>query len=164
MTIKDSGNRRTFESGAVRDMAEGKGRCDLLPLHEFNTFHKNYNNGYPNYFLCYLSQFEEDGIESSLALAFEEMLKELDWNLWRAMLEVAIHFEEGAAKYGDNNWRKGIPANVYIDSCIRHYLKYKMGYDDERHDRAVLWNLVCCMWTCNNMPELNVYADSEVEK
>lgn len=29
--IKDSGNRREFDSGAVRDIAEGKGRCDLLP-------------------------------------------------------------------------------------------------------------------------------------
>lgn len=31
MTIKDSGTRRQFETGAVRDMQEGKGRCDLLP-------------------------------------------------------------------------------------------------------------------------------------
>ena len=30
--IKDSGNRREFETGAVRDIQEGKGRCDLLPL------------------------------------------------------------------------------------------------------------------------------------
>ena len=30
--ILDSGERRQFESGAVRDIAEGKGRCDLLPL------------------------------------------------------------------------------------------------------------------------------------
>ena len=29
--IQDSGERRAFQSGAVRDMAEGKGRCDLLP-------------------------------------------------------------------------------------------------------------------------------------
>lgn len=29
--IKDSGNRREFETGAVRDMQEGKGRMDLLP-------------------------------------------------------------------------------------------------------------------------------------
>ena len=29
--IKDSGNRRKFSSGAVRDIAEGKGRCDLMP-------------------------------------------------------------------------------------------------------------------------------------
>jgi hypothetical protein len=30
--IKDSGTRCEFESGAVRDVQEGKGRCDLLPL------------------------------------------------------------------------------------------------------------------------------------
>jgi hypothetical protein len=29
--IKDSGHRRSFDTGAVRDMAEGKGRMDLLP-------------------------------------------------------------------------------------------------------------------------------------
>ena len=29
--IKDSGDRTEFESGAVRDMHEGKGRMDLLP-------------------------------------------------------------------------------------------------------------------------------------
>lgn len=35
--IKDSGNRRVFNTGAVRDMAEGKGRYDLIPweaIHE----------------------------------------------------------------------------------------------------------------------------------
>ena len=30
--IKDSGDRTEFESGAVRDSAEGKGRCDLVPI------------------------------------------------------------------------------------------------------------------------------------
>ena len=30
--IKDSGDRLEYATGAVRDMAEGKGRCDLLPL------------------------------------------------------------------------------------------------------------------------------------
>lgn len=158
MTIKDSGNRRTFESGAVRDMAEGKGRCDLLVLKEFNKIHAAFC-GHPCYFLGYIDQFKEDGEPNALIRAFRQMLEELDWNLWQAMLEVAIHFEEGAKKYGDNNWQKGIPANVYIDSAIRHYCKFKIGMTDERHDRAVLWNLICCMWTCNNMPELNVYAE-----
>ena len=31
MKIKDSGERREFDTGAVRDMSEGKGRFDLLP-------------------------------------------------------------------------------------------------------------------------------------
>ena len=30
-TIKDSGNRTEFKTGAVRDMHEGKGRYDLIP-------------------------------------------------------------------------------------------------------------------------------------
>lgn len=35
--IKDSGHRRMFETGAVRDMVQGKGRYDLIPweaIHE----------------------------------------------------------------------------------------------------------------------------------
>lgn len=32
--IKDSGHRRTFKTGAVRDIQTGKGRCDLMPLHQ----------------------------------------------------------------------------------------------------------------------------------
>ena len=32
MSIKDSGQRTEFSTGAVRDMHEGKGRMDLLPL------------------------------------------------------------------------------------------------------------------------------------
>ena len=32
MEIKDSGNRREFETGAVRDMQQGKGRYDLVPM------------------------------------------------------------------------------------------------------------------------------------
>lgn len=27
--LKDSGERRQYETGAVRDIQEGKGRCDL---------------------------------------------------------------------------------------------------------------------------------------
>ena len=41
MAIVDSGARRQFESGAVRDIQEGKGRCDLLPLVEVSTLLKS---------------------------------------------------------------------------------------------------------------------------
>ena len=34
MEIKDSGSRREFSTGAHRDNAKGKGRCDLLPLRQ----------------------------------------------------------------------------------------------------------------------------------
>lgn len=62
------------------------------------------------------------------------------------LLEVAKHFEEGAKKYGENNWQKGIPPKCYIDSAVRHYLKWLRGDKDEPHDRAFVWNLMCCIW------------------
>ena len=32
MSLKDSGNRTNFESGAVREVLQDNGRCDLMPL------------------------------------------------------------------------------------------------------------------------------------
>ena len=61
-------------------------------------------------------------------------------------LEVAKHFEAGAIKYGENNWQKGLPVNCYIDSALRHYLKFCRGDVDEPHDRAFVWNVMCCIW------------------
>lgn len=45
MVIKDSGERRAFESGAVRDMSAGKGRMDLLPWAAIMEVAKHCENG-----------------------------------------------------------------------------------------------------------------------
>ena len=100
--IQDSGTRREFESGAVRDMAEGKGRCDLLPM-------------------C-------------------------------ALLRLARHYEQGAKKYADRNWEKGIPVSVMMDSAIRHILKYMDGWTDEDHLCAAAWNILGAMWMEEKQP------------
>lgn len=44
-TIKDSGDRTQFESGAVRDMHTGKGRYDLLPMCVIDRLAKHYEAG-----------------------------------------------------------------------------------------------------------------------
>jgi hypothetical protein len=44
-TIKDSGERTQFGSGAVRDMHEGKGRYDLLPMCVIDRLAKHYEAG-----------------------------------------------------------------------------------------------------------------------
>lgn len=92
-TIKDSGERTEFETGAVRDLRGGKGRFDLIP-----------------------------------------------WSVIRA---IAIHFEKGAVKYGDNNWRKGIPLSKFLDSAARHLGQLIEGQDDENHAVSAIWNLIC---------------------
>lgn len=47
--IKDSGTRREFESGALRDMAEGKGRFDLCPWAALMEISKHCENGAKKY-------------------------------------------------------------------------------------------------------------------
>ena len=147
--ILDSGNRRTFQTGAVRDIQEGKGRCDLLP--------PIYNMLRDDILFC-VNQFEDSGDPKYLLEAVLQFSTEFDNSVYTMLLEVSIHFEQGAQKYGENNWQKGIPVHCYIDSAIRHYLKYKRGDDDERHDRAFVWNVLCAIWTCKVMPELNEYG------
>jgi len=97
MALKDSGTRREFGTGAVRDAEEGKGRMDLLPF----------------FSIC----------------------------------ELAKHFEAGAKKYSDNNWREGVPLSSYYDSALRHLMKAGMGYTDEPHMTAALWNISCYIET-----------------
>ena len=47
--IKDSGDRTQFETGAVRDMHDGKGRMDLLPWAAIMEVSKHCENGAKKY-------------------------------------------------------------------------------------------------------------------
>lgn len=95
--VVDSGKRQEFETGAVRDTQEGKGRFDLLPYY--------------------------------------------------AITRLAQHFENGARKYTDDNWRKGIPLRRYLDSLMRHTFKFMAGMQDEDHLAAIMWNAACLLET-----------------
>lgn len=145
--IKDSGNRREFSSGAVRDMQEGKGRCDLMPLEVVANMYKRYDGETPPQYYI-LMNIKEFLITNETRCLYEVLnLFASNFKGYSTMfLEVAKHFEEGAKKYGENNWQKGIPPKCYIDSAVRHYLKWLRRDMDEPHDRAFVWNLMCCIW------------------
>jgi hypothetical protein len=64
-----------------------------------------------------------------------------------AIERLAKHFESGARKYSDNNWRRGIPLNRYLDSALRHLFKFMDGQHDEDHAIAAVWNLVALIET-----------------
>ena len=49
-----------------------------------------------------------------------------------------------------------MPVDRYLDSGVRHYLKTLRGDIDEPHYRGFVWNLLCAMWTADNLPELNI--------
>lgn len=48
-TIKDSGKRQEFPTGAVRDIQEGKGRFDLLPTRGMREVAKHFEAGAKKY-------------------------------------------------------------------------------------------------------------------
>ena len=93
--LKDSGERREFDTGAVRDMAEGKGNPVYFPP--------------------------------------------------MALLRLGQHYERGAKKYGGYNYLKGIPTQSFLDSAMRHLLKYLAGMDDEDHLAAAAFNILGAM-------------------
>lgn len=143
--IKDSGNRTEYESGAVRDHKVGVGRCDLMPLDVVAKYLTL--DGRENPVLMSIYQFKQTGDYERLFHALDEFNEQHWKNNKTMLLEVSKHFEEGALKYGENNWQKGIPESSYIDSAVRHYLKWLRGDNDEQHDRAFIWNIMCLIWT-----------------
>lgn len=174
--IKDSGNRTEFSSGAVRDIQKGKGRFDLVPMEimarETDSYiigniwlfseSRDVNHLY-NILVSTHEKTEVDFVEKRIEPMFPDK-----YTMW---LEVAKHFEEGAEKYGEHNWEKGLPIECYINSMTRHYLKWLRGDTDERHDRAFAWNVICCIWTLENsktepiQTELcNMHKDSKPNK
>lgn len=153
-TIKDSGHRREFETGAVSDIHDGKGRCDLMPLDVVSVLRGQ--------ILSNIYDYQVSGDPKHLHIALQKFIdKHMYQDITEALLEVSKHFEEGAKKYGEHNWQKGIPTHCHIDSAVRHYLKFMRGDKDERHDRAFMWRLLCCIWTCIHKPELNDYPKKE---
>ena len=102
-TIPDSGSRDSFETGAVRDIVEGKPRPSLLPPMVYKR--------------------------------------------------LALRATEGATKYSDHNWAKGIPFSRYVDAIQRHLWQYLEGDGTEDHLAAVMWNAGALMWTEDQVQE-----------
>ena len=149
--ILDSGERREFSSGAVRDIQEGKGRCDLLPLSVVCSMLEKQEH---SNILYHISRYMSTGCTSELYSSMYLFSQLKGWTIPTLLLEVSKHYEEGALKYGEYNWQKGIPLHCYIDSAVRHFLKYVDGRDDEPHDRAFIWNILGALWTQEHLPDM----------
>lgn len=158
--ILDSGDMRVYPSGAIRGDSDAdgqpKGRCDLMPLRVLASIWRAFDTAVEHIgvdkavVFDNIANFQDTGDTRHLELAIHHFVGYLDYPT--AFLEVAKHFEEGAKKYGENNWQKGLPVHRYIDSAVRHYLKWLRGDQDEPHDRAFVWNLICCIWEVDFSP------------
>ena len=162
-TIKDSGNRTEFATGAVRDIQQGKGRFDLMPLDIMSKvfaveFADDFEESSIADVLKSIADFKRTGNKRWLCIAIAQYSLAVNVDLPKLMLDVAKHFENGALKYGEHNWEKGIPISRYIDSALRHLMKDLAGETDEDHAAAFVWNCMCAAWTMENLLAMDDYT------
>lgn len=76
-------------------------------------------------------------------------------NMYACLEQTALHFKQGAEKYGFNNWQRGMPLLNYAGSLSRHLMKVIDEWDDEPHHTAFMWNVLAIMWTVKHVPQMN---------
>lgn len=155
--LKDSGARVSFDSGATRDIQPDKGRCDLLPIDTIVDYFRSVDGEHSKIgdILEQIYRFIKTKDVNYIYSAVSIFVTSEFSDNYTAILELSKHFQQGANKYGERNWEKGIPLHSYIDSGVRHLLKYYRKDEDERHDRAFIWNMLCGCWTLKHYPELD---------
>jgi len=67
---------------------------------------------------------------------------------------LAETYAEGAAKYSDRNWEKGMPASSLLNHAIRHVFLYLAGDRREDHLAHAAWGLLAVMHFEEVMPEM----------
>ncbi len=67
-------------------------------------------------------------------------------SVW-GLLRLSKHYQLGvtSGKYLPRNWEYGMPISRYIDSAMRHIVKYLGGDRSEDHLAAAAWNLFAIM-------------------
>jgi hypothetical protein len=68
---------------------------------------------------------------------------------------VAETCKEGAEKYSDFNWERGMPIHDLLNHAIPHIYKYLSGDRTEDHLAHAAWNLMAAMHSEELWPELN---------
>lgn len=68
---------------------------------------------------------------------------------------VARACAEGATKYNDYNWERGMPVNDLLNHAIRHLYEYLSGDRQEDHLGHAAWNVLGAIHSVELWPELN---------
>lgn len=82
---------------------------------------------------------------------------------YEALEALSKWYEQGADKYGERNWEKGISVKDCINRMIRHAIKAGNGWTDEDHLSAVMWNAAAAITMIQRKPECNdhIWIDSD---
>ena len=75
------------------------------------------------------------------------------WDLmpYEPLRRLAVHYENGAKKYGDRNWELGQEMSAYLRSAMRHLARFMDGENGEDHLSACVWNIFGFIHTEKNI-------------
>jgi len=62
-----------------------------------------------------------------------------------ALTRIAQHYANGAKKYSERNWEKGMNFSRYTDSLMRHAIAWMSNDCSEDHLAAIAWNAMAIM-------------------
>jgi len=128
-----------FTTGAHRDNQQGKPMYHLIPLDVLKTLQSGYGG-------CATDQALYNSDKPQFAELYNT--SECDYTLIPkiALNHVARLYYVGAAKYGVNNWQKGINVSRVYASMLRHVIAFANEDTSEDHLAAVIWNASVIKW------------------
>ena len=171
-------------TGANRDIDPTHGRCDLLPAHILYNYivrsdmvNEMHRAGIRVYTVLALGKLFRylDALDTNILYDVLDCLVHQNFIIhnsdyidteenWKGMLklhgfaqmcmDLSVHYKNGALKYAERNWEKGLPIHSFIDSAIRHLCKEILGWTDEPHLIACAWNVVGALYTLETYPWL----------
>ena len=128
----------TFESGATRHATDY--RYDLMPSSIIDTLLKHHEpaRNFAETLQAYLQNEYLLGV----------LLNHLDAVVCPGVLNPSVaHFyaqalHEGAEKYGERNWEKGIPESNLLNHALYHLFQLVQGDKSENHQSHLVWNVL----------------------
>lgn len=169
--LKDTGSRTTLETGSQKEIVEGRGRYDLLPLGTIGELIYEYwldpsvdkaQAEYSNKINRILINLELSLTEKNIETKRYHILEAVNIFIYhflettplKVVPQLAKLYEAGANKYSARDWEKGRYQEIFINSALRHLFQCLNGETDEDHATAFMWNLISCHHILGVMPEM----------
>ena len=164
----NNNEKETFESGAVRDKVPYRydlcsseiTRIAIVSAANFGRDVKHYASKLAD---CLLSkqEFGTDKIWGALVFFVLEIKTEFRHAdiRYAIMQEYAKTLHEGAIKYGERNWEKGLPKENLINHAIHHLIAFVCGDKTENHLGHLIWNVLTLIHF-EELRKLNLKAET----
>jgi hypothetical protein len=132
--VGETPQRETFEDGATRDAVNY--RYDLMsPIIAELCLNSS----------CPLAKYLltlRDYKDVNIVTLWDRLTKTLMCTSFDIVHYYAKALHEGANKYGERNWEKGIPESNLINHALYHLFKVAEGDTSEDHVSHLVWNII----------------------